>query len=148
MISIFSAHSHAIRELRLHQISGNHRLAPFHPFNAHTLIRRRTRKDPSRDASSHKVGQKLPMKHAVAQKRGLLCKSNGRPGRIAVYFAHLSNVKIAAVYDDCSCSIPKCPFHEQLFIAQWLSDNCLHFPFLIKVDLFIETKDCCGLEDD
>jgi hypothetical protein len=80
-------------------------------------------------------------------KREFLCKSNERPDQVAIYFEHLSNVTIAAVYDGCSCIIPKCLFHKRLFIARWLSDNCLHFPFLIKVDLSIEKKDCCGLKD-
>ena len=120
-------------------------LLPIHSIRI-LLIRRRARKELFREASSYKVGHKLPMKHAVPQKEDFCI--NQTEGLVeSPSTLNLWVTSIDAVYDGCSCSIPKCLFHKRFFIARWLSDNCLHFPFLIKFDLFIETKDCCGLED-
>jgi hypothetical protein len=104
------------------------------------LIRRRTRKKlegPFQRGFFPQGWAQTTHETCCSTKRGFLCKSNGRHGRIAICFEHLSNVTITAVY----CGIPKSLFfREQLFIARWLSENCLHFPYLIKVDLLLKRK--------
>jgi hypothetical protein len=63
------------------------------------LIRRRIRKEVSREASSYKVGRKLLMKQTVAQSdlQPVLCSSKRKLGRGAIYFKHSSNITMTVV---------------------------------------------------